>query len=198
MCTGAEIGLLGVGTSALGTLSSANAARANASMQQTQLNFNAQMARVNEQLNETNAQATLLAGQREEMSVRLRTGQLKSRQRASMAANGIDLSSTTPVAILSSTDMMGDIDAQTVASNALRAAWGYRTQGTNEAAKAAMASAGADSINPNAVFTSTLLGGAGNVAMNWYSVNKGVGATKWGTTAGSQQSRMLAAQEAGF
>lgn len=177
MCTGAEIGLLGVGMSGLGALSSANAAKANASMQQTQLDFNAQMAKINERLNETNAQATLLVGQREEANVRLRTGQLKSTQRARMAASGIDLSSDTPAAILATTDAMGEIDAQTVASNALRSAWGYRTQGANYAAQAAMAAASADTINPSTSFTNTLLGGAGNVAMNWYTVNKGAGLT---------------------
>ena len=177
MCTGAEIGLLGVGVSGLGALSSANAAKANASMQQTQLNFNAQMAKVNEALNETNAQATLLAGQREEMGVRMRTGQLKSTQRVRMAANGIDLASDTPAAILTATEFMGEIDAQTVASNALRSAWGYRTQGANYSAQATMAKASADTINPSNAFTSSLLGSAGNVAMNWYTANKGAGLT---------------------
>lgn len=180
MCTGAEIGLLGIGVSGLGALSSANAAKANASLQQTQLKFNAQMAKINEQLNETNAQATLFAGQREEANVRLKTGQLKSTQRARMAANGIDLSSDTPAAILATTEVMGEMDATTVANNALRAAWGYRTQGANYAAQAAMANANANTINPSNAFTSTLLGNAGNVAMNWYTVNKGAGLTATG------------------
>lgn len=177
MCTGAEIGLLGVGMSGLGALGGANAAKNSAQMSQIQLNFQSQMAKINEQLNESNAQTTLLAGQRQEQQVRLRTGQLKSTQRASMAANGIDLGSDTALRILTSTDLMGEIDAQTVASNAVRSAWGYRTQGANFAADAAFKAASADTINPSSAFSSSLLGSAGQVAMNWYVGNKGAGLT---------------------
>ena len=181
MCTGAEIGLLGVGVSGLGALGSANAAKNSAQTSQIQLKFQADMAKINEQLNETNAQATLLAGQRQESNVRLKTGQLKSTQRASMAANGIDLGSDTALRILTSTDLMGEIDAQTVASNAVRNAWGYRTQGANFAADAMFKRASADTIDPNSAFTSSLLGNAGQVAMNWYVGNKGAGLTATGT-----------------
>lgn len=175
MCTGSEIGLLGVGTAGLGVLSSANASKNSATTNQIQLQFNAEVAKLNQQLNETNAQAALMSGQLEENAVRMRTAQMKGTQRARMAANGIDLSSDTPLEILSSTDFMGKIDAQTVANNAVRAAWGYRTQGSNYALQAAMASASASTISPSTAFTNTLLGGAGSVAMNWYTANKGAG-----------------------
>lgn len=177
MCTGAEIGLLGLGVSGLGTLSSANAAKNSATTNQIQLAFNSEVAKLNQQLNETNAQAALFSGQIEENAVRMRTAQLKGTQRARMAANGIDLSSDTPLEVMSSTDFMGKIDAQTVANNAVRAAFGYRTQGSNYALQAAMASASASTISPSSAFTNTLLGGAGNVAMNWYTTSKGAGLT---------------------
>lgn len=177
MCTGAEIGIAGLGLSGLGALSGANAAKNSATATQIQLNFASDMAKINEQLNESNAQATLLVGQRQEQGVRLKTAQLKSTQRASMAANGIDLGSDTALRILTSTDLMGEIDAQTVASNAVRSAWGYRTQAANFAADAAFKGASASTINPNTAFTSTLLGNAGQVAMNWYTLNKGAGLT---------------------
>lgn len=179
MCTGMELlGAAGMGMSALGALSGANAAKNSAQMSQVQLNFQADMARINAQLNESNAQATLLAGERQEQNIRLKTAQLKSTQRASMAANGIDLGSDTATNILTTTDVMGEIDAETAASNAVRAAWGYRTQGANATAEAMMKKASADSINPSMSFTTSLLGNAGQVAMNWYTAKKGVGMTK--------------------
>lgn len=175
MCTGAEIGLLGVGMSGLGALGGANAAKSSAQMTKIQLGFQADMAKINEQLNETNAQATLLTGERQEQNVRLKTSQLKHTQRASMAANGIDLGSDTAAQILTTTDLMGEIDAQQVKTNAVRSAWGYRTQGTNAANEAAMKRASANGIDPGSAFSSSLLGNAGQVAMNWYTASKGTG-----------------------
>jgi hypothetical protein len=180
------MGALGVGLSALGAVSAANAASNAAESSQTQLRFNASMAKINSQLSESNAQATLLAGQRAEQNVRLKTANLKSDQRASMAANGIDLGSQTALNILTSTDVMGEVDANQTAANALRAAWGYRTQAANYDAQAAFASASADTISPRNAYTSTLLGSSGQVAMNWYIYSKGAGlATTSGNATGT-------------
>lgn len=175
MCTGVELGTIGLGMSGLGALSGANAAFNSAASTQIQLRFAADMAKINAELNESNAQATLLAGERQVQGIRLKTAQLKSTQRASMAANGIDLGSDTAVNILTSTDLMGEIDAQTANINAVRSAWGYRTQAANFGADAAFKSASADTISPSSAFTTSLLGNAGQVAMNWYTTSKGAG-----------------------
>lgn len=137
------------------------------------LKFQADMARINAQISETNAQAVLLSGQRAQQNVRLRTAKLKSSQRVGMAANGIDLGSRTAVNVLTSTDVMGEIDANTVEANAIRAAFGYRTQSVNEMNTAGLASAVADGISPFGSATGSLLGNAGKVADSWYRYSKG-------------------------
>ena len=116
-------------------------------------------------LAEQSAQASIVAGQRDEQRTRLNTAQVKAAQRAAMAANGVDLASDTPNRVLTSTDLVGEVDAQTVQANALRAAWGYRTQG-------AQSRAAASAINPGMSALTTLLGGAGQVATSWYAMNK--------------------------
>ena len=45
-----------------------------------------------------------------------------------MAANGVDLSSGSPLDILGDTAMYGELDALTIRSNAEREAYGYRVQ----------------------------------------------------------------------
>lgn len=137
------------------------------------LRFQADMAKINAQISETNAQATLLAGQRAQQNVRLRTAKLKSGQRVAMAANGIDLGSTTAVNVLTSTDLMGEIDAQTVENNAIRAAFGYRTQSVNDRNTALLSNSVADSISPFGSAASSLIGSAGKVADGWYRYSKG-------------------------
>jgi len=173
MCTGAEFAVLGLQSA--GMLTGANAARNSATASQIQLNFQADMAKINERLNESNAQATLLAGQRQEQNIGLKTASLKSSQRASMAANGIDLGSDTAVNILTTTDVMGEIDKNTAETNAIRQAWGYRTSASNFASEAAMKRASAAGIDPNSAYMTSLLGNAGTVATSWYMMNKGTG-----------------------
>ncbi|HAX23054.1 MAG TPA: hypothetical protein DCY64_22555 [Hydrogenophaga sp.] len=99
------------------------------------------LARINARLAESAAQGALHSGQRQEQAKRLETAAFKAKQRVSIAANGIDLSSETAVGVLTSTDMIGEIDANTISANAIRAAWGYRTEGVNSMTAGLMAGA---------------------------------------------------------
>lgn len=165
-------GAAGVFLQGLGALSSANSARASAESTQAQLNFQANLGDINARINETQAQQTLLAGQREEQKSRIATANLKGTQRASLAANGVDLGVGSAAQILTSTDVMGEIDAETIQANAIKSAWGYRTQGANQKAQATSSRAAAGAISPDSAFTSSLIGGAGQVASSWYQYNK--------------------------
>jgi hypothetical protein len=136
------------------------------------LRHQAAMQDINARLAETSAQTELTRGQREEHSVRLRTAQIKSSQRASMASNGIDLGEGTAANIQLTTDIMGEADADTVQANAVRSAWGYRTQSASYSSDAGMRRAGAAGISPIGSALTTALTGAGTVARNWYQYNK--------------------------
>lgn len=163
--------------------------------QKLELDLKATISGINARLAETAAQTTLLTGQRQEQGQRLKTAQLKSTQRNQMAARGIDLGSDTATNILTTTDVMGEIDANTIEANAVRAAWGYRTEGVNYQIDAAMASAngnmavanananaaanmsGAPStsyarVSTGSAVASSLLGAATNIASTYYTLNK--------------------------
>ena len=101
----------------------------------------AQTAELNARLAEDGAQYALLNGQRQEQKLDLAAAQIKSKQRATMAANGLDLGSATPLNVLTSTDVMHASDANQISSNAIRAAFGYRMQETNYQNQATMARA---------------------------------------------------------
>jgi hypothetical protein len=164
---------------AYGAYSSAQGSKSAMQSQANIANTMAEIAEINAQGANFSAEQTLLSGQRREQNVRLKGAQLKSSQRASMAANGIDLGSQTPVNILTSTDLMVDEDARAVALDSLRAAWGYRTQSTNyvneaisKRAQANGLNTTANAINPFLSGASSLLSSAGSVATNWYMMNK--------------------------
>jgi len=151
-----------------GAASSAIGSYYSAQSNKTSLNLSADMADINARMSESNAQATLLTGQREEQRSQIATANLKGTQRASMAANGIDLGEGTANQILTTTDVMGEVDANTIKANAMRSAWGYRTQAVNQSNQALMSRASASAISPLTSAATSLLTSAGSVAPNWY------------------------------
>jgi hypothetical protein len=155
-----------------GALSSASGAYAGAQSQKQSLALQANLADINARMSESAAQATLLTGQHEEQRSQIATANLKGTQRASLAASGVDLGVGSALNIQTTTDAMGEIDANTIHSNAVRSAWGYRTQGVNQSNQALMSRAASDAINPNQAATTSLIGSAGSVASSWYQFNK--------------------------
>ena len=166
IATASLIGQIGGGvTSAIGSYYSASANRA-------ALKSQAAVADVNARIAELGAQSALNQGQHQVGALTLEAGQLKSSQRAAMAANGIDLGVGNAVEVQATTDLMKEIDANTLKANAVRSAWGYRTQGVNFQNEALMKRATAGAISPFGSAAGSLLGSAASVAGSWYSLNK--------------------------
>lgn len=155
-----------------GAFSSAIGGFYSARAQRSSLKFQADMAALNAQLAESSAQQALAQGNQQIADLTLKAGQLKSKQRVALAANGVDLSQGNAAEIQASTDLMKEIDANTLKQNAIRNAWGYRLQGTNYRNQALMDTATANSINPAGEAFTSLMGSAGNVAQSWYMLNK--------------------------
>lgn len=165
-------GGMSVVSSIAGALSSAIGGFYSAKTQKYQLKTQAIMADTNARIAELGAQSALLQGEREIGNLTLKAGQLKSTQRTAMAANGVDLGEGNAAEIQASTDIMKEIDKNTLQANAIRSAWGYRMQGVNFQNEALMSRSAASGISPVASATTSLMTGAGNVASNWYMLNK--------------------------
>lgn len=163
-----DIGAMGGMFQLGGALSSMIGSFFQADMTKSNLKFQADMSRINAQIDEIAAENELLKGQREIGAQTMQAGQLKSSQRAAMAANGIDLGVGSAAEIQASTDLMKEIDKNTLQSNALKSAWGYRMQGTNAKNNALMAEASASGISPVGAAFSSLLTSAGSIASSWY------------------------------
>ena len=166
LATASLIGQMGgAATGAIGSYFSA-------ATQKATLQGQAAVADVNARIAELGAQSALYQGQQQVGQLTLQAGHLKSRQRVALAANGVDLGVGSAAEIQASTDIMKEIDANTLTANAVRSAWGYRTQAVNFQNEALTKRATAGAISPFGSAAGSLLGSAGSVAGSWYSLNK--------------------------
>lgn len=142
-------------------------------MQKDMLRSQARLAEINARIAEDNARNITRAGTIEESRVKLAGSQAKAQQRAQITASGVDIAgSPTALARLTGTDLITEVDAQTVRSNALRAAWGQRFEAGDYRRRAASARATARGISPMLVGATSLIEGATAVASSWYALNK--------------------------
>lgn len=163
---------MGIALQGAGAVTSAFGAYGSAKSQQIGLRGAADIADINAQQSELGAQQELLRGNALVAMSTARAGQVKGSQRVAMAKNGVDLSDGNPAEVLASTDLMKETDTNTITANAVRAAWGYRTQATNFTNEALMKRAGAASISPGMAAATSLLGSSSQVASSWYMMNK--------------------------
>lgn len=163
---------LAIGMQGAGAASSALGAYYGATSQQRSLRGIAAIDEINAGVAERSAQSAEAAGMASEQRIRLNTAQLKSSQITSLAANGVDVGVGSAARVLTSTDVLGDIDANTARANGVRSAWGYRTQATNDRNDALMRRANADTISPWLNTGTSLLGSGATVASSWYRMNQ--------------------------
>jgi hypothetical protein len=172
---GIAAGTMAQGSLALqgaGAASAAVGAYYGAKSQQIAARGAAAIGDINAQQSELAAQQELFRGNAEVAAATQRAGQVKGAQRTALAANGVDLGVGSAAEVLTSTDIAKENDINTITANAVRSAWGYRTQATNFQNDALAKRASADSISPGMAAFTSLLGSAGQVASSWYVLNK--------------------------
>lgn len=157
----------GAALTAVGQIQQNNAASAQASYQ-------AAVARNNKILADRAAQDAIERGRVEELNQRIRTRQLAGRQRASLAANGVDVGYGSAIDMIEDTFKIGETDALTIRANAMREAMGYRAQGMNFEAEAGLYSAQRRNLRAALPFelAGTALGTAGTVSSKWYQFSQ--------------------------
>lgn len=154
------------------------------------LQFQKDMATLNAELSEADAQQILLSGEREAGKISRAYGRAKSANRASMAARGVQLGEGSTAEVDASIELAKQVDMLTINANRTRAAAAARMQRVNYANQALMSGVSAsnvatmgaisaanlresaDSISPFGQAFSSLLGNAGAVANTWYRDNQ--------------------------
>lgn len=131
--------------------------------------YNERLAKYNAQIQENAAKDAVRRGQKEADRERIRNQYLISSQRASFAANGIDLDSESPLALMEGTAALGEEDAMTIESNAAREAYGMKVQGFNYRAEGKLARKQGRS---QAIGTLLSTGAKAGGSMQTYNANK--------------------------
>lgn len=179
MCT---VGMASLGAQSFGAGMSFVGSMYSAKMQKDQLRSQARIAEINAEVSDSNARQIVRAGTIEESRVKLAGAQAKSTQVAQLASSGVDIAgSNTALARLTGTDLITEVDANTVRSNALRAAWGQRFESTNLRNQARSLNATASSISPGLAGFTSLINSASAVAQSWYGLDKQGAFDKGGT-----------------
>lgn len=188
---GISIAAIGLGLSAYGTVQQANAAKDAA-------NYQSKVAAGNEQVAAQNATAAGAAGEAKAAISEQKTRAAVGAELAAQGSSGVDINSSTARAVRTSEDMTGQLDAQTIRSNAARQAYGYEVQGSGfQNNAAADTSTGKNDSSGGYIGAgSGLLTGAGREAMNYASVmNKSSGVQDYSSPIGPSMSGPAMGQE---
>lgn len=117
-------GALQAGSTIGGAFAQSSAIKQQAEFQKQSLEFNMKLADIK------GAEAERI-GQEEAEFVKMRGDQIIGTQRATMAAQGIELDSGTALALQEETARMAEQDAIRIKNNAAREAWGYKVEALN-------------------------------------------------------------------
>ena len=137
--------------------------------------YNAQVAEMNATISERRAKDALDRGAFEEQQKRRENAALMGKQKAAMAANGIDLTFGSPLDMIVDSATLGELDALTIRKNAYREEYDYRVQAANQRAQKTMYEGAAKSALTGGYLAAggTILGGAGNAYKNYYQATYG-------------------------
>ena len=176
---GSIMSIGGAVTGAIGSYYAAQNQKAQLESQASSLRFQADISQLNAVQAEFTAQQILRVGQQKQGQISLRAGKIKSSQRASMAARGIDLGVGSAVETIATTDLMKEIDMLTVNAETVRSSEGARLQRQNYLTASAMQdvsasnlAGSASTISPFMAAGTSILGSAGSVANAWYQDRK--------------------------
>ena len=151
-----------MGAQGFGAGMSAVGAFMGAQQQRDQLRHQANIADINARIAEGNARNIIYAGTVEESRAKMEGAQRKGATIARLASSGVDIAgSPTAIARLTGTDLITEVDANTIRTNALRAAWGQRFAAGDQRRAAASYRASASSISPLMSGATSLINSAG-------------------------------------
>lgn len=159
---------VGVAVAVIGAGISAYSASEQASAQKKQLNYQAKVDANNAKIAEWQRSDALQRGEIEAQNSMRQQAQLIGAQRATLAANGTDITQGSSLDLLTSTKFTGAADVNQIQNNAAREAWGFTVDAANTRASQNLTEWQANSINPTKVGVMTgvgsLLSSAGQYA----------------------------------
>ena len=164
-----QIAGLGIGATAGGSLLSAGGSFASGVANSSMYNYQASIARLNQQIDTQNAEFATQTGEQQALQfglkARAQMGQIKTAE----ASSGFDVRTGSNAQVRASQQRLNLLDADVIRSNAAKTAYNYETQGTVAGAQASLYSmAGSNALSAGVIGAGTsILGGAASVSSEW-------------------------------
>lgn len=155
MCGTQALSNIGMATTALGTYQQMKAT-------QQQANYDTAIANQNANIAQQQSVAAGQAGAQEQSQIRQKERQVAGSQKAQLSSNGLDISSGSPLDLLTDTAQQSQKDVDTSRYNTAINMWGYDTQTANYRAQAQAAKQAGKNAR-----TSTLLTGLTSLAKQY-------------------------------
>lgn len=130
-------------------------------------NFQAAIARRNAEANEKAARDAAARGLNEGVKTALAGGQVRGAIRAGFGASGVEVTSGSPLDVLSDAAMFNELDKQTTKSNAEREAYGLRVGAGNY-----LAQSSADRATGRNAAAGTVLSGTASAYGDYYRATR--------------------------
>jgi hypothetical protein len=182
-----QIGSLGMGATAGGSLLSAFGSLSSGISNQSMYNYQSGIAKLNQQIDLQNAEFATQQGEQQSQQFGLKAGAQMGQIKVAQASSGFDVRSGSNAQVRSSQANLNTLDMNVIRSNAAKTAYGYTEQASVAGAQAQLYSmSGANALAAGAIgFGSSILGGIGSVSSEWLKGNQ-VG--MWGEGSGSNTS----------
>jgi hypothetical protein len=172
---------LGIASALMQGLSSyysARGARKAAQFEMEMAQITKRLSEMNARFDERTAQAILQASEINQGQIGLKAGKVKSSQKVSQAARGIQQGVGSAAEEIATTDLMQETDKMQINVDSVRKAWAARMgavnaigEGVNAEIRARISGATAMGTNPGLAGFTTFMSSAAPVAQQWYRRN---------------------------
>lgn len=179
-----QIGALGMGATAGGSLLSAGGSIASGFSNSAMFSYQSAISKLKAQVADQNAEFAIQTGEQTALKTGLAQGQRFGQIVTAQGASGFDVNSGSNKQVQDSQRMLDRMDQNQIRSNAARTAYGYKIEGAMDTAEASAYSLASDKALAAGGIgaASSILGGAASVSSEWL---QGQRVGLWGGTAAS-------------
>jgi hypothetical protein len=179
-----QIGQLGMGATAGGSILSAFGSLSSGFANKDMYDYQAGIAKLNQQIDLQNAEFARQTGEQQATQFGLKAGAQMGQIKAAQASSGLDVRSGSAAQVQASQRTLNTLDTNVIRSNAAKTAYNYTEQATVAGAQANLYTmAGTDSLIAGAIGAgSSIIGGAASVSSEWL---QGAKVGLWGAGGGS-------------
>lgn len=164
-----SIGSIGMGGTGAGGILSAFGSLMQGVSNKNMYDYQASVARLNQQIANQNAEFAIQTGEQEATKFGLQAGARMGQIKAAQGASGLDVKSGSAVQVRQSQATLDQMDLDTIRSNAAKTAYNYKTQGVMAGAQGDLYKmAGAGSLTAGGIgAASSILGSSASVSNEW-------------------------------